>query len=683
MATAPKTSEHLRRILLGAATAVIGLVERSAGSDFDQVRDRHPFLAEYGIAIADSVPRGMGWSESLAWWIDDLQNWEQRYAAELPLLRLDALASVRERLAYGIVALPIDDLRWGGIARELQAPYDTFTFAPQTVSAALDAPGERATLRLTDRLVERGVLEAAQPGSTTLGVKVSLALWRLVRDENDSGWARSRHGEVETLAHWDGSRRDELIDACRALADGSYDTLVVRSVPGADVAASLDAAFAEIATPVLWSTQEDVGSGGALSAATVRGAIPAITLQLRPGAEVANPRPSWYQGPLLVAAGRMGGIAPAGDRRLRIDVDRSSWSERSRFWSAISPKPAPSPETLASAFVLPDGHLRTIAGDATVRARVEGRRAARLDDLRHAAAEIGQHALETRAIAVATDHLGWNDLVVADSISEDLHELATRCRLREQLARGQMGRGATGVRALMLGPSGVGKTLAATVLAASIDHNVYRVDLSAIFDKYVGETEKNLDAVLAAAEQLDCVLIVDEGDSLLGSRTDGSSANDRYANLETNFLLQRIEEYSGIIVVTSNAGDRIDSAFARRMDATITFTRPQVAQRRQLWQLHLPDGHGLEPDDMDTLARAHRLTGAQIQNAVVHARMLGIDANRDLDLDLAIVEQAVLAEYRKAGRLPQSKPTAISRAAQQRAAFAKQLKDRERPKVGG
>ena len=148
-----------------------------------------------------------------------------------------------------------------------------------------------------------------------------------------------------------------------------------------------------------------------------------------------------------------------------------------------------------------------------------------------------------------------------------------------------------GVRALFSGPSGTGKTLAARLLASALQMDLYRLDLSAVVNKYIGETEKNLNQIFARAEELDVILLLDEGDALLTQRTEVSNANDRYANLETNYLLQRLKSFEGILIVTTNAGDRIDSAFQRRMDVVISFPPPDATERWVIWQLHLPVTH--------------------------------------------------------------------------------------------
>ncbi len=149
------------------------------------------------------------------------------------------------------------------------------------------------------------------------------------------------------------------------------------------------------------------------------------------------------------------------------------------------------------------------------------------------------------------------------------------------------------------------------------------------------------------AEELDIILLLDEGDSLMTRRTDVRGANDRYANLETNFLLQRLESYEGIILITTNAAQRIDDAFTRRLDVVVDFTLPDAAERRLLWQLHLSPDHAIDESFLDTVVERCKLSGGQIRNSALHASLLALRHHRPADAPA--LDAALQREYRKAG----------------------------------
>src|SRR5262249_23617527 len=198
-----------------------------------------------------------------------------------------------------------------------------------------------------------------------------------------------------------------------------------------------------------------------------------------------------------------------------------------------------------------------------------------------------------------------------------------RCRCRDGLAQG-LGASASaryhpGVRALFVGPSGTGKTLAAGWLATRLGLPLYRVDLASVTSKYIGETEKNLSQLLARAEQAEVMLLFDEADSLFGKRTDITDSNDRFANAQTNYLLQRIENYDGIVLLTSNSQARFDDAFTRRLDFIIDFPTPGPEERRNLWRSHLGPDIALTSSDLNRLAVLVDLNGGQTRNAVLAA----------------------------------------------------------------
>jgi SpoVK/Ycf46/Vps4 family AAA+-type ATPase len=279
-----------------------------------------------------------------------------------------------------------------------------------------------------------------------------------------------------------------------------------------------------------------------------------------------------------------------------------------------------------------------------------GRHVVTAADVQQASSELNRQALETLAVRVPVGG-DWRDLGARDDTIRELIGLELRCRHRDRLARsirampGLHSNG--GVRALFRGPSGTGKTLAARLLAAALQMDLYRLDLSSVVNKYIGETEKNLERVLSRAEELNVILLMDEGDALLTQRTSVQSSTDRYANLETNYLLQRLESFDGILVVTTNAGERIDAAFERRMDVVVEFRLPEASERWEIWQMHLPSSHTVAADFLNELATRCALSGGQIRNAVLHASLLALDGGEVVSS--ALIDAAVQREYRKAG----------------------------------
>lgn len=291
--------------------------------------------------------------------------------------------------------------------------------------------------------------------------------------------------------------------------------------------------------------------------------------------------------------------------------------------------------------VLTAGNIRRAGRDTLSAAALAGRPAPAPEDLRAALRGLRDARLET--LATLLDPSQDPDPLFLDPESEaEFAALVSRCRHREALGGDNQG-----VRALLSGPSGTGKTLAARHVARALEKDAYRIDLAATVNKYIGETEKALERALSAAEELDVVLLLDEGDALMAKRTDVTSSNDRYANLETNFLLQRIESFRGIILVTSNDADRIDRAFARRMDAVIGFAQPDEVRRLEILQRQLGEGHAASPALLDEIACRCILSGGQLRNVAQHARLLALDAGRAIgDSEL---RAAIGREYRKLG----------------------------------
>lgn len=213
-------------------------------------------------------------------------------------------------------------------------------------------------------------------------------------------------------------------------------------------------------------------------------------------------------------------------------------------------------------------------------------------------------------------------------------------------AGGGRGRGAL---ALFAGDSGTGKTLSAEVVAAELGLDLYVVQLSSVVDKYIGETEKNLERIFTEADRADAVLLFDEADAVFGKRSEVNSSNDRYANLESAYLLQRLESFDGIVLLTTNLRANIDEAFTRRLDLIVDFPFPDAGQRLALWQhslVHVPCVDDIDPG---RCAKDFELAGGSIRSAVVTAAYAA--AGRGSPVTSADLLAGAQREYRKAGRL--------------------------------
>jgi SpoVK/Ycf46/Vps4 family AAA+-type ATPase len=212
-----------------------------------------------------------------------------------------------------------------------------------------------------------------------------------------------------------------------------------------------------------------------------------------------------------------------------------------------------------------------------------------------------------------------------------------------------------GLTALFQGPPGTGKTMVAGALARELGLDLYRVDLSRVMSKWIGETERNLANVFSAAEEGSAIILFDEADSLFTKRTEVKSSNDRFANLEVNYLLQRLDSFVGVAILTTNLGTAIDAAFKRRLQFRVTFPIPDEELREQLWRAHLPPGLPQAADlDLAELARRYQLTGGSVRNCVLRAAFLA--AAEDAVLDQEYLLRAIRLEYRSVGKLAEGGP---------------------------
>ncbi len=250
--------------------------------------------------------------------------------------------------------------------------------------------------------------------------------------------------------------------------------------------------------------------------------------------------------------------------------------------------------------------------------------------------------------------VAWPDLVLPRPVLGQLRELAGRARHRDLvLDEWGMGRRSSkgrGITALFAGDSGTGKTMSAEVIAGELGLDLYVIDLSTVVDKYIGETEKNLDRVFSEADRVNGILLFDEADSIFGKRSEVKDARDRYANVEVAYLLQRMEQFDGMAILTTNLRANVDEAFVRRLDSIIDFPMPEVDDRLRIWQTNLPASLPLAADiDLAFLARAFKLSGGNIRNVAVGAAYRAAEAGRPLSM--ADLVRETEREYRKLGRL--------------------------------
>jgi SpoVK/Ycf46/Vps4 family AAA+-type ATPase len=284
------------------------------------------------------------------------------------------------------------------------------------------------------------------------------------------------------------------------------------------------------------------------------------------------------------------------------------------------------------------------AGEATTNAAEDGRLARRLwencrSQTRPRIAELAQRIEANNT---------WSDLVLPEAQLETLRQVVAHVRHRAQVyeswgfsSKGSRG---LGISALFTGTSGTGKTMAAEVLANDLRLDLYRIDLSSVVSKYIGETEKNLRRVFDAAEEGGAILLFDEADALFGKRSEVKDSHDRYANIEVSYLLQRMEAYRGLAILTTNMKNAVDSAFLRRIRFVVPFPFPDAKQRAEIWRRVFPAStptHGLD------YARLSRLnvTGGNIRNIALNGAFLAADAREPVGMKHLLL--AAQCEYNK------------------------------------
>jgi len=562
--------------------------------------------------------------------------------------------TVAEVLAVAVAAAVDEDLIVGRVLAFLQAPVGgsrpTLGLLA-TAYADVVEPGRCALdVFLTGSAIRSGLLQlggddvpmpervVAVPQATGLALRGHDGVW--------SGTTVTIDAESEVALP--PSVLEAAMRYAQSVVSSPSQSLVIRSGFLAEAKSAAKAVSAALSCrPVFIETEKVLGMGPWLM---LRGLIPVFIVESAPGERKTIPDIPAYLGPVLAVTTSDGSIERGGEAIPSWTVPVPAAEERHGLWQrAIGDGNAAG--ALAQAHRHSSGRIQMLGGQARRQAALQGRAVPDIGDVFAVSVTGTGTGLDTLAQPLR-ESIPEEALVVPPLLRRELDVLAIRCRLREGLAA-RLGAALTtryrpGVRALFVGPSGTGKTLAAGWLATKLGLPLYRVDLASVTSKYIGETEKNLAQLFAQAERSDVVLLFDEADSLFGKRTEIKDSNDRFANAQTNYVLQRIESYDGIVLLTSNSRSRFDGAFSRRLDMILEFPAPGPEERRGLWVAHLGAGHQVTPFELNRLAATVDMAGGHIRNVVLTAAVVAQHAGRPIGFADLVV--GLSAEYRKLGR---------------------------------
>lgn len=350
-------------------------------------------------------------------------------------------------------------------------------------------------------------------------------------------------------------------------------------------------------------------------------------------------------------------------RMLRVRFDTPAPTDRTALWSAVADAydlslPEELPHALADRFILTPGQIRNAVRDAVDRCALSGDQGTQASSIETTLFEAARTQTRVNATSLTmrtpTSH-GWDDLVLPDATLRQVREVAAAIKYRTVVYddwgfAGRLARG-RGLTVLFSGVSGTGKTMAAAIVAKELGVDLYTIDLSSVVSKYIGETEKNLDRVFRAAHQSNAILFFDEADAIFGKRSEVKDAHDRYANIEVAYLLQKMEEHEGAVILATNLSRNIDQAFARRIQYVVEFPTPNETYRERLWHGMFPANAPLGADvDFAFLAREFEIAGGDIRNVALDAAFLAAQNGRVVTMRHLIA--AMARQVRKQGRTP-------------------------------
>ncbi len=443
------------------------------------------------------------------------------------------------------------------------------------------------------------------------------------------------------LEEWLGS--EPAARATEAIALDERCTIVVE---GDEPVACLARAAALVAAagrdPARLLLREGADETAVSAHAAARGSVAAIAAEASDLSGFAG-----HPGPLLVA----GAGAIGGRPLLAVPVARLAPAARRRAWAAVLPELAHETPLLAVRHPVEPAAAAGLAADAHLAAALD-RRPVESGDVALAVRNRAG-AAATVGVQLVAPRASWDALVLRadrkELLVEAVERLRHQARVLDEWGFVDGRAGARGVRMLFTGPPGTGKTLAAEVVASALGVDLLVIDIARVVSKWIGETEKNLATAFDAAERSQAVLLFDEADALFGKRTEIADAHDRYANLETAYLLGRLERFDGLAVLSTNLRQNIDAAFARRLDFLVDFEEPGVDERETLWCGHLPAAAPLADDvSPRELAELYPIVGGLIRNAALAAAFRAAATGGLVTRDHLL--RAIRREYAKSGR---------------------------------
>ena len=540
-----------------------------------------------------------------------------------------------------------------------------------------DVTRRRASVGLALRLC--GIAEASAPGRARLDADAPLIKSGLlvVEDPDRPFLSRSLRVPDRVVSHLLGDVRLDPV-----LADVARLSTEDLDLPGRDLLAR---ALGGRVRLIYLRERPGCGARELASSALFKAGFPALVVDTadRTGPDQPDPTRALLREALLRGAGIVLGpvdavppaLSPLAHPAIPVIAHGTSvwdprWSPEPPLQFDVRPLPATAraelwrssldgrlargvdPVEATAHFVLGPDQIRRAADAAGMSAFVDGGSVG-ITHLRSGARSQNAAGLQRLARRIEPA-VCWEDLVLPGPVLGQLRELATRARFRDRVLDewrmrpgGGRGRGVTG---LFAGDSGTGKTMSAEVIAGSLGMDLYTVNLATVVDKYVGETEKNLERIFTEAAGVNGVLLFDEADAIFGKRSEVRDAHDRYANIESAYLLQRMETFDGFALLATNLRANLDEAFTRRLDVIVDFPPPDEERRRQLWDRCLSIALRRADDvDLSFLATAFDLTGGHIRSAAVTAAYLAAEAGAPVSMTHLV--GAVAREYRKLGRL--------------------------------